>query len=120
PLRDGVAIGSAKAGSHALAQSAKAYVPRIGAAWGVTGQGDWVLRSGFGVYANWLTQANVQEEFRGNPPGLVLATVFAGSATPPVFRQGTGSTPPFGFTFPSLAGSPLCPAAPRLDAKGGI
>jgi hypothetical protein len=115
-----VANGVARPTKHALNRSPKAYNPRVGVAWDVGGKGDWVVRSGFGMYANWLTQANVQEEFRGNPPGLILPTFFAGSATPPVFVQGTGSTPPFGFTFPSLAGSPLCPTAPCLDAKGGI
>ena len=115
-----VATGVARPTPDALNQSPKAFNPRIGTAWDVTGKGDWVVRGGFGVYANWLTQANVQEEFRGNPPGLILPTFFAGSSTPPIFAQGNSSTPPFGFTFPSLAGSALCPTAPCLDANGGI
>ena len=74
------------------------------------------------MYSNWLTPANIQEEFRGNPPGLILPTFFAANApgNRPVFVQGTSSKPPFGFTFPALAGTPLCPAAPCLDAAGGI
>ena len=28
----------------------------------MTGDGKWIVRGGAGVYANWLTQANVQEE----------------------------------------------------------
>ena len=40
--------------------------------------------------------------------------------TGPVFVQGTSNKPPWGFTFPALAGTPLCPAAPCLDAAGGI
>ncbi len=119
-FQDQVASGIARPTQNALNQSPKAFNPRIGTAWDVTGKGDWVVRGGFGVYANWLTQANVQEEFRGNPPGLILPTFFAGSSTPPVFVQGNSSTPPFGFTFPSLAGSTLCPTAPCLDASGGI
>jgi hypothetical protein len=103
-----VANGVARPTQNALNQSPKAFNPRAGVAWDVTGKGDWVVRSGFGVYANWLTSANVQEQYRGNPPGLILPTFFSGSATPPVFRQGSSSTPPFGFEFPSLAGSPLC------------
>ena len=101
-----VANGVARPSDNALNRSPKAFNPRAGVAWDVTGKGDWVVRGGFGVYANWLTQANVQEEFRGNPPGLIMPTFFPGSASPPVFVQGTSDTPPFGFTFPSLAGSP--------------
>jgi hypothetical protein len=67
-----------------------------------------------------LTPANIQEEFRGNPPGLILPTFFAGSATPPIFSQGTSDKPPWGFTFPALGGSALCPTVPCLDSKGGI
>jgi hypothetical protein len=72
------------------------------------------------MFANPLSQANVQEEFRGNPPGLFEPTFFAGTATPPVFSQGSGNKPPFGYTYPLLAGSPLCPVAPCLDSKGGL
>jgi hypothetical protein len=74
------------------------------------------------MFSNWLTPANIQEEFRGNPPGLILPTFFAANApgNQPVFVQGTTSKPPFGFTFPGLAGTTLCPVAPCLDAAGGI
>ncbi len=117
-----VASGIAKPSKNALNHSPKAYDPRIGAAWDINGKGDWVLRGGFGMYSNWLTPANIQEEFRGNPPGLILPTFFSANAPAnrPVFVQGTSSKPPFGFTFPALAGTPLCPAAPCLDSKGGI
>src|SRR5262249_32903379 len=63
---------------------------------------------------------NVQEEFRGNPPGLIMPTFFSGSSTPPVFIQGSSSKPPFGFKYPPLAGSTICPTAPCLDNKGGL
>ena len=119
-FQDQVASGIAKPTKNALAGAPKAYTPRIGAAWDITGKGDWVLRGGFGMYSNWLTPANIQEEFRGNPPGLILPTFVAGSSTPPIFVQGTSSTPPFGFSFPPLGGSSLCPAVPCLDAAGGI
>jgi hypothetical protein len=119
-LNDQVASGFAKPTHNALQSSPKAYQPRIGAAWDITGNGNWLLRGGFGMYSNWLTPANIQEEFRGNPPGLILPTFFANSATPPIFVQGTSSVPPFGFAFPPLAGSALCPVAPCLDSQGGI
>ena len=119
-VEERVANGRREPSEKALRRSPKAFNPRAGFAWDVTGDGRWVVRGGAGVYANWLTSANVQEEFRGNPPGLILPTFFEGTSTPPVFVQGTSDTPPFGFPFPPLAGSPLCPTAPCLDEKGGI
>jgi hypothetical protein len=117
-----VANGYAKPTHNALLRTPLAATPRLGAAWDVNGKGDWVLRGGFGMFSNWLTPANIQEEFRGNPPGLILPTFYASNApgNQPVFVQGTSSTPPFGFKFPQLAGTPLCPAAPCLDSAGGI
>ncbi|MGB2622655.1 MAG: carboxypeptidase regulatory-like domain-containing protein [Candidatus Acidiferrum sp.] len=119
---DQVASGYAKATHNALASTPKAYTPRIGAAWDINGRGNWLLRGGFGMFSNWLTPANIQEEFRGNPPGLINPTFYAANApgNQPVFVQGTSSTPPFGFVFPQLAGTTLCPVAPCLDAAGGI
>jgi hypothetical protein len=121
-FNDQVASGSAKPTHNALLRTPLAANPRAGAAWDITGRGNWVLRGGFGMYSNWLTPANIQEEFRGNPPGLILPTFFAANApgNQPVFVQGTSSTPPFGFIFPQLAGTALCPVAPCLDANGGI
>ena len=117
-----VAGGYAKPTHNAVLRTPLAAQPRVGAAWDVNGKGDWVLRGGFGMFSNWLTPANIQEEFRGNPPGLILPTFFAANAPAnrPIFVQGTSSTPPFGFQFPQLAGTPLCPAAPCLDSAGGI
>ncbi len=122
-FQEQVANGFAKPTHNAVASAPKAYTPRIGAAWDVNGKGDWLLRGGFGMFSNWLTPANIQEEFRGNPPGLINPTFYAANtdpATRPVFVQGTSSKPPFGFQFPALAGTTLCPAAPCLDAAGGI
>jgi hypothetical protein len=120
-FQDRVASGVAKPTKNALRGSPKAFNPRVGVAWDVTGKGDWVVRGGFGMYSNWLSQANVQEEFRGNPPGLIMPTFFGGTgANSPVFTQGSGNKPPFGFSYPPLAGTAICPTAPCLDAKGGI
>jgi hypothetical protein len=122
-FQDRVATGFAKPTHNALKTTPRAYQPRIGGAWDVNGKGDWVVRGGFGMYSNWLTPANIQEEFRGNPPGLILPTFSIANvdpATRPVFVQGTTNVPPFGFQFPALAGTTLCPVAPCLDANGGI
>jgi hypothetical protein len=107
--------GFAKPTHNALQHSVtNLFSPRIGFAWDPTGNADWVVRGGFGIYNNWLTQANVQEEFRGNPPGLVLPN-FVRGGTPtsdaPVFQLGTSGKPPFGFTFPTFVGG--------LNAQGG-
>ncbi len=122
-FQDRVASGSAKPTNNALKSTPLAWQPRLAAAWDINGKGDWVLRGGFGMFSNWLTPANIQEEFRGNPPGLILPTFSSANADPatrPVFVQGTTSKPPWGFAFPSLAGTTLCPTAPCLDANGGI
>jgi hypothetical protein len=111
-----VANGFAKATHHALNHAVDNLLsPTIGVAWDPTGHGVWAVRGGFGVYSNWLTQANVQEEFRGNPPGPVIPTFFArGTATagPPVFALGSSNKPPFGFTYATFSAG--------LNNVGGI
>ena len=107
-----IANGYAKPTQNALLHSVdNLWSPRVGVAWDPTGNGEWAVRGGWGLYDNWLTSANVQEEFRGSPPGLVLASFSVGTSTPPIFGLGTSSKPPFGFTFPTFAGG--------LDSKGG-
>lgn len=108
-----VANGVMKVQSPVFNSFQQAFSPRFGIAWDPTGKGDWVVRGGAGMFHNWVTPANAQEEFRGNPPGPIYPTFFAGSSPAPLFVLGTSDKPPFGFTYPALS--------PRqLDAHGGI
>jgi hypothetical protein len=107
-----ISNGYAKPTQNALLHSVNdLWSPRAGFAWDPTGNGDWAIKGGWGLYANWLTSANVQEEFRGSPPGLIEASFSAGTPTPPIFALGTSNKPPFGFTFPTFPGG--------LDSQGG-
>src|SRR5580704_4545670 len=114
-FNDQVANGFAKQTHNALNHSVNNLIsPRVGVAWSPAN--GWVVRGGFGIFNNWLTAANVQEEFRGNPPGPVQPTFEAGGVPgvsgAPIFQLGTTNTPPFGFPNPSFSAG--------LDSKGGI
>ncbi|MGH9607359.1 MAG: TonB-dependent receptor domain-containing protein, partial [Terracidiphilus sp.] len=51
---------------HALERSiTDIFSPRAGIAWDLTGKGNWLLKGGAGIFHNWPTLANLQEEYRG-------------------------------------------------------
>ncbi len=114
-MTERVANGVMKQTKNALANSiTNVWSPRVGLAWDPTGNGEWVVRGGVGVYHNWPTLANIQEEYRGNPPGLIIPTFYSTQGVAPVLSFGTSNTtPPFGYTYPTL------PPA-QLDAHGGL
>jgi hypothetical protein len=118
-LQTQIANASVIAHHHALNRSiTDVFSPRIGAAWDPSGTGKWVVKGGFGFFHNWPTLANVQEQYRGNPPGNIFPTFFgAQPITPvnpaPIFALGTSNNKPFGFPYPAL------PARP-LNSQGGI
>ena len=112
-IEEKVANGVVKQVPHAFNQSIKAWSPRIGAAWDPTGAGKWLVRGGFGLYHDWVTLGNVQNEF-GNPPSPVTVTFQSNTSGPaPVYNVGTSDTYPFGFTYPTIP-------ATGLNPSGGI
>lgn len=112
---DRIANGVMKPNRNALQSSiTNVWSPRIGIAWDPTGNGSWAIRGGVGIYHNWPTLANVQEQYRGNPPGLIIPTFYSTSGVSPLISFGTNNTtPPYGFTYPALP-------ATQLDAHGGL
>ncbi len=112
-FQDQVANGKVVLKNDVFNSAQKAWSPRVGISWDPTKKGDWVFRGGIGMFHNWVTPANAQEEFRGNPPGPIYPTFSAGGAIPPLFVLGNSNTPPFGFTYPAVQGQPL-------DAHGGV
>jgi hypothetical protein len=114
-LQAQIANGSVIEHHHALNRSiSDVFSPRGGIAFDPTGSGKWVIKGGFGFFHNWPTLANLQEQYRGNPPGNIFPTFQANSSSPaPIFGLGTSNNKPFGYTYPVL------PARP-LNSQGGI
>ncbi|HEY1338043.1 MAG TPA: TonB-dependent receptor, partial [Bryobacteraceae bacterium] len=112
-LADRVASGKVQVKNDVFNGAQTAWSPRLGVSWDPSRNGNWVLRGGVGMFHNWVTPANAQEEMRGNPPGPIYPTFFSTGDIKPLFVLGNSNTPPFGFTYPAIAGG-------QLDAHGGI
>jgi hypothetical protein len=113
-LQEETANGFVVRHTHALNRAiTDVFSPRAGVAWDVTGNGKWLIKGGTGIFHNWPTLANLQEEYRGNPPGNIFPTFYSGQTPAPIFALGTSNTKPFGYPAPVLPGRPL-------NAQGGI
>jgi hypothetical protein len=112
-LQQQIANGYYRQAKQEFNHSITAWSPRFGIAWDITGRGTWVARGGFGVYHDWLTLGNAENNLKGNPPGWIAPNFFAGSANAPLFAFGTSNHYPFGFPVPSLP-------AGTLDSHGGL
>ena len=110
---DQVTNGKVVVKNDIFSSAQKAWSPRVGLSWDPNGKGNWVVRGGVGIFHNWVTPANAQEEIRGNPPGPIYPTFYSTGTPPPLFVLGNSNVPPFGFTYPAVAGG-------QLDAHGGI
>ena len=106
-----IANGSLIQKKHALNRAITDVLsPRGGISWDIAGNAQWVLHGGFGIFHNWPTPANVQEEMRGNPPGGIYPTFYGADTNlehRPVFSLGSGNAPPFGFSYPTLTPTTL-------------
>jgi hypothetical protein len=98
---------------HVMNQAPWSFTPRVGAAWDITGHGDWVLRGGVGVYHDWPSLGQDENELKGNPPGWVIPNFIAGTTTAPIFGMGSTSNYPYGFPYPQFT-------ATGLDSQGGL
>jgi hypothetical protein len=113
-LQEQIANGSVVAHHHALNRSiTDIFSPRAGVAWDLTGNGKWLIKGGAGIFHNWPTMANLQEQYRGNPPGNIFPTFYGGQSPEPIFGLGTSNIKPYNFPYPVL------PARP-LNSQGGI
>ena len=88
--------------------------PRGGFAYDLRSDHKWVIRGGFGLYHDWFDLGAATNAIYTNPPTNFIPTFIRGvTATAPLFSVGTSNTYPFGYTYPSIAGT-------ELNAKGGI
>ena len=77
--------------------------PRAGFAWDPSGDGNWTVRGGLGLYHDWIPLGE-GNRVNGNPPGLIdLSIRRDDKSTPdPVLSIGTSQDYPYGWTLPRL------------------
>ena len=110
-IANGFMLQQSNVFNHALAST---FSPRAGLSWDPTGDGNWVVRGGFGVYHDWPTLGNDENGLKGNPPGWVVPTFRStGGTSAPIFALGTNKSTPAGFPYPQLS-------ATQLDSHGGL
>ena len=107
-----VANGFVQQMPNAYLNALNAWSPRAGLAWDVTGHNVWLIRGGAGVFHDWVTLGNVQNEFV-NPPAPVSETFTAGTGIAPIFSVGMSDSYPFGFVYPTIPST-------GLNSAGGI
>lgn len=113
-LQEQIANGAVIPHHHALNRSiTDVFSPRGGIAWDPSGDGKWLIKGGAGIFHNWPTMANLQEQYRGNPPGNIFPTFYGGQSPAPIFGLGTSNNKPYNFPYPAL------PARP-LNSQGGL
>jgi len=61
-------------GTHAGNPNKNKLSPRIGFAYSLSDKT--VIRGGYGIYRDWVTLGNAENNLKGNPPGFVLPTFF--------------------------------------------
>ncbi len=107
-----VANGYVKQVPHAFNNAITTWSPRAGIAWDLTGSGRWLVRGGFGLYHDWVTLGNVQNEF-ANPPAASAVTFTTGTTQAPIYALGKSDVYPYGFPYPAIPTS-------GLNDHGGI
>jgi hypothetical protein len=110
-IANGFMLQQSNVFNHALTN---VFSPRAGLSWDPTGNGNWVVRGGFGVYHDWPTLGNDENGLKGNPPGWIVPTFYStGGTAPPIFALGTSASTPAGFPHPALPST-------QLDSHGGL
>ena len=88
--------------------------PRAGFAWDPTGDGNWTIRGGVGLYHDWIPLGEANR-VRGNPPGLISLTARRDdpNSPDPIFSRAQQLTFPYGWILPQFN-------VLQVDERGGL